>query len=474
MGAPGARRPTTGSRRGRRCGSCGALLAADNNALQCGKCFKSRADQLRTPPVFKDEFFETDQFRAAFKSEHIGKVFRAYRNHPHYLRSLGKGLNQEVLGRWLNMNQAQISRIENASESAEYTVKTLRGWAETLNIPKRLCWFYPSEEDQRAGGIVATAGPLQLPDSTGTRLQPAINTSQILRVGKLTDARLHFEKMYRNAGGLVTRVRLEQYLARHSSPLIAMNFGSDATGTEHQRAIGALIALTGVCAYDSEDWTAANSYFLQALNIAQALGDRSFQGYVLALMTNQALALEDYRTAEDLSKSALSLLDEGTSSLAVDLQVMNVKSLAFQADKSAAIRAIHNLESQFSANAATASIAEASYAQTGHLHAGIAEALMSLGDYQAAEQYAETSIKSGSHARGKVNQLASLATLEIAKGEIERASSLAVTMVETSHGMESRRLIRRFVEIRNSLAKGAPSVSRDAIDMVDNAVALLV
>ncbi|WP_215541618.1 hypothetical protein [Amycolatopsis sp. CA-230715] len=425
--------------------------------------------------MFKDEFYETDQFRAAFKREHIGAVFRAYRNHPHWLRSFGKGLNQEVLGRWLNMNQAQISRIENAPDSTEYTVRTLRGWVEALNIPRRLCWFYHSEESgQRAGPIVAAVGPLQLPDSNGAGLRPTIDTSKILRVGKLADARLHFEKMYRNSGGLVARVRLEQYLARHSSPLIAMNSGSDPTGVEHQRAIGALIALTGVCAYDSEDWTAANSYFLQALNIAQALGDRSFQGYVLALMTNQALALEDYRTAEDLSKSALSLLDEGTSSLAVDLQVMNVKSLAFQAEKSAALRAIHNLESHFSSNPATASIAEASYAQTGHLHAGIAEALMSLGDYQAAEQYAETSIKSGSHARGKVNQLASLATLEIAKGEIERASSLATKMVETSYGMESRRLIRRFVEIRNSLAKGAPSVARDAIDMVDNAVALLV
>jgi hypothetical protein len=65
------------------------------------------------PTHLRDGFFETDEFRAAFESQHIGKVFRAYRNHPRHLQLFGKALNQELLGRWLGLTQAQVSKLEN-------------------------------------------------------------------------------------------------------------------------------------------------------------------------------------------------------------------------------------------------------------------------------------------------------------------------------------------------------------------------
>ncbi|TCO53505.1 helix-turn-helix transcriptional regulator [Actinocrispum wychmicini] len=140
MSAPSPQqRRASGTVGGRRCSGCGTVLAADNTAHVCGKCHREQRDQLGKPPQLKDDFFETDDFRAAFASQHIGKVFKAYRMHPHHLRMYGKALNQELLGRWLGLNQAQVSKIETGKP--EYNLETLRNYAKILHLPERLLWF---------------------------------------------------------------------------------------------------------------------------------------------------------------------------------------------------------------------------------------------------------------------------------------------------------------------------------------------
>ena len=62
-------------------------------------CHREERDQLRTPPTdLRDSFFETSEFRAAFDSQHIGKVFRAYRNHPRHLRTVRQGSQPRTAG----------------------------------------------------------------------------------------------------------------------------------------------------------------------------------------------------------------------------------------------------------------------------------------------------------------------------------------------------------------------------------------
>lgn len=147
----------------RRCAACGAMLAADNTARLCGKCHRDNHDQLRTPPSqLKDEFFETDEFREAFESQHIGKVFRAYRNHPRHLQVFGRALNQEQLGRWLGLTQAQVSKLENGKP--EQNLDTLRQYASTLHLPRGMLWFkFPGESlGSPALGAISAYGGLAL------------------------------------------------------------------------------------------------------------------------------------------------------------------------------------------------------------------------------------------------------------------------------------------------------------------------
>ena len=140
MGSPGPHRPPGAPSGGRRCAGCGSVLAADNTARLCSRCHREERDQLRTPPAhLRDSFFETDEFRAAFESQHIGKVLRAYRNHPRHLELFGKALNQELLGRWLGLTQAQVSKIENGK--AEQNLEALRNYAKALRLPQQMLWF---------------------------------------------------------------------------------------------------------------------------------------------------------------------------------------------------------------------------------------------------------------------------------------------------------------------------------------------
>ncbi|MFC4854102.1 helix-turn-helix domain-containing protein [Actinophytocola glycyrrhizae] len=126
---------------GRRCDSCGSLLAADNNAHLCGACTRDLRDQLRTPPAqLRDDFFDTDEFHAAFESEDIGKIFKAYRNHPYHLKRYGKPINQELLARWLGISQGLVSKLESGMKKEEY-IPTLRQYAKKLHFPQRLLWF---------------------------------------------------------------------------------------------------------------------------------------------------------------------------------------------------------------------------------------------------------------------------------------------------------------------------------------------
>ncbi|WP_424184634.1 helix-turn-helix domain-containing protein [Actinokineospora sp. G85] len=103
-------------------------------------------DELEKPPRYGKEFFDTDDFRAAFASRQIGRVLKVYRHHPRHLRIFGKSLNQELLGRWLGITQAQVSKLENGRSGQN--LETLIFYANTLHLPQHLLWFDIPEQSR--------------------------------------------------------------------------------------------------------------------------------------------------------------------------------------------------------------------------------------------------------------------------------------------------------------------------------------
>jgi hypothetical protein len=134
-------------------------LAADNNARLCGKCRREQHGQLRDAPArHSPEFFETDDLRAALQSRDMGRVFTAYRNHPRHLKLFGKALNQETLGRWLGLTQAQVSKIERSSRP-ETRLDVLIGWANILQLPLDMLWFDLPNQSRFAGNHQSGQAP---------------------------------------------------------------------------------------------------------------------------------------------------------------------------------------------------------------------------------------------------------------------------------------------------------------------------
>jgi transcriptional regulator with XRE-family HTH domain len=111
------------------------------------------------------EFWDTDQMRDALATWHMGRVIYAYRTHPWHARPL----SQEIVGNWLGLTQAQLSRIENGRAPEELS-KLIR-YAQILGIPGDSLWFKLPDD-----GVSEPVSPA----SAGFRLPVMVNGRPVL------------------------------------------------------------------------------------------------------------------------------------------------------------------------------------------------------------------------------------------------------------------------------------------------------
>ncbi|MEU3401168.1 tetratricopeptide (TPR) repeat protein [Streptomyces filamentosus] len=299
---------------------------------------------------------------------------------------------------------------------------------------------------------------------TGTaRVEPA-------DIALLTEARAHYEQMYRKAGGIATRARIVGFLTAEAAPRLRGSY-SDALGRSLHRATGGLVAVAGICAYDADAHGLAQRYFHQALRLAKASGDRAFGAYVIALMVNQSLLLGEFRQAVAFAEAALRAADGTiTPALAADLTAMQAKAYARLGDGTAARDRIRRAEAAAERIAPAAEPAETGYVQPGLVNVQVAEALLSLGDLAGAYEHAARAVGAPSHDRGRVHRLALLCQVELCQGEADSAARTAVEMTERARGMESRRLRDRLREAREHLLACDAGEAREAAELIDGAL----
>jgi hypothetical protein len=273
--------------------------------------------------------------------------------------------------------------------------------------------------------------------------------------------------MYRASGGVATRARVVGFLTGHTAPLLRGSY-SDGTGRELYRACGGLVAVAGICAYDSDAQGLAQRYFHHALRLAKASGDRAFGGYVVALLVNQAVYLKDYRQAVAFAEAGLRTAGGHISpGLVTDLNAMQAKAFARMGDTAAAHTAMGRAEAAAARIRADEEPPETGYVQPGLVEAQLAEALISLEDWHPARAFAEEAVRTGAHARGRVHRLATLTTVDLGRGEAEQAAANAVAALGLASGMESQRLRDRFVALRLKLAAHRSAAARDAVEQID-------
>lgn len=286
-------------------------------------------------------------------------------------------------------------------------------------------------------------------------------------VAVLHSARGHYEHLYRNAGGVATRPRVVGFLTAEVAPLLRGGY-DDGTGRRLCRAAGSLAAVCGICAYDADSQGLAQRYFHQALRLGKASGDRLFGGYVVALLVNQALFMGDNRHSIACAESVLRNAGPHASpALATDLYAMQAKAYARLGDRRSAHRCMRLAETFSARIRPEEEPEETSYVQPGLVEVRLAEALLVLGEVQAAGRYAEEAARAPAHVRGRVNRLATLTDVELRSGEAERAAATAAEMVGHAQGIESQRLRGRMRAVRDHLAGHPGTSAAEAAALID-------
>ncbi|MFE6040455.1 transcriptional regulator [Streptomyces sp. NPDC056452] len=361
--------------------------------------------------------------------------------------------------------------------SGAYTVahgSTLPGFVEHATA------LWRSDEQQRpnlvtAPAVTGTTAVMPVwewenPPEDADVSRPGPSRVSMADIAMLRAARAHYEQMYRKAGGIATRARVVGFLNAETAPLLRGGY-SDATGRQLHRATGGLVAVAGICAYDSDAHGLAQRYFHQALRLAKASGDRGLGGYVIALLVNQSLFLADYRRSVAFAEAALRAAGSHiTPALAADLYAMQAKAYAQLGDHRSALECIRRAESQDGRIHPGHEPDETGYVQPGLVNVQVAEALLRLGDLAGAREHAAAAVRSPAHDRGTVHRLAMLTHLELLQGEPDKAARTASEMAERARGMESRRLRDRLRSVREHLAASGCADAQAAAGLIDGAL----
>lgn len=285
-------------------------------------------------------------------------------------------------------------------------------------------------------------------------------------------ARDRYEQMYRHVGGVATRARVVMFLNDYAAPVLRGTYG-DQLGRHVHRAVGGLVAVAGICAYDADRQGLAQRYFQQALRLAKASGDRAFGAYVIALLTNQAHFLRDYHQAVAFAEAALRTAGgELTPALASDLHGMQAKAYGRMREHTQAHESMRRAETAVNRIGQREEPPETGYVQPGLADTQLAETLLSLGDLGAARSYAQQAVDLTAHPRGQVNRLVTVTRVAVAERDIDRAADATHTMLDLARGMESARLNDRFRAIADSLRPHDGRASQDVVERIDCTVAL--
>jgi len=463
--------------------------------------------------------WQTDQFHDAFAAQHMGRVARAYRAHPHHYAVYGlSGIPQGLLGQWLGLSQPQVSRIENGPPIRN--LDTLAYWARTLHIPPELLWFRLAENtgglpitkaagsnleaparvrelpviqwasdldearqsavvlwgyDLEGGRVAGAADATALSTLTlhwlvapqdGTVLQ-GTGSSQVSigDVMRVREVRRQLKALDDAHGGGISFPMAVAYLRREIAPLLQGGY-DDFTGRALFTATAELKLDVGWMAYDAGNCALAWRYMVQALRLSHAVDNRLFGGRVLAAMSHQALHLDQVQFAIDLARAAR----EGTNRIAPP------KAQAMMAAMEACAQAAY----QRTKPCATALLeAENALAQVssdddpdwldfdqGGLAGHAARALRDLRRPREAEYHAVASLAlcQDGHSRTRAQRNAILATAQLQLGNVEAAAATGLLIVADAWRLHSSRVHNDLTTLVRAIESSGSTATKDFLE----------
>ena len=245
-------------------------------------------------------------------------------------------------------------------------------------------------------------------------------------------------------GGGHARQALVRYLEHECEPMLRGTYG-EQTGRRLMAAAADLTRLAGWTSYDIAAHGLAQRYFVQALRLAQAAGDRGYGAFVLVTMSRQAVYLGHGREAVQLARVAQQGV--GTSAPPVVQALLHSSEARghgvlgeVRACTAALVRAERALETARPGDDVphwAKFFDEAQLAdEFGHCH-------RDLQQFRAAAQHAERSLqlRAPSYARSRLFCRVVLATARLGLGELDQACQLAAEAAGQAAEMRSVRAV---------------------------------
>ncbi|MEU5717799.1 regulator [Streptomyces sp. NPDC020403] len=243
-------------------------------------------------------------------------------------------------------------------------------------------------------------------------------------------------------GGGHARQALVRYLEHEAEPMLRGSYG-EAVGRRLFSAVADLTRLAGWTSYDIAAHGLAQRYFVQALRLAQAAGDRAYGAYVLVTMSRQAVYLGHGREAVQLTRVAQQGI--GASAPPVVMALLHAVEARghgvlgeTRACGAALVRAERSLEAARPGDDVphwARSFDEAQLAdEFAHCH-------RDLQQYRAAAQHAERSLqlRAPAYARSRLFCRVVLASARLGLGELEQACLLGAEAAQQASEMRSAR-----------------------------------
>ncbi|MFB7219746.1 regulator [Streptomyces sp. NPDC056227] len=243
-------------------------------------------------------------------------------------------------------------------------------------------------------------------------------------------------------GGGHARQALVRYLEHEAEPMLRGTYG-EATGRRLFSAAADLTRLAGWTSYDIAAHGLAQRYFVQALRLAQAAGDRAYGSYVLITMSRQAVYLGHGREAVQLARVAQQGI--GSSAPSVVLALLHAvearghgvlgEARTCAASLARAERALETARPGDDVPYWARYFDEAQLAdEFGHCH-------RDLQQYRAAAQHAERSLqlRAPGYARSRLFCRVVLASARLGLGELDQACLLGAEAAQQAAEMRSVR-----------------------------------
>ncbi|CAL9555899.1 regulator [Streptomyces sp. enrichment culture] len=245
-------------------------------------------------------------------------------------------------------------------------------------------------------------------------------------------------------GGGHARQALVRYLEHECEPMLRGTYG-EQTGRRLFAAAADLTRLAGWTSYDIAAHGLAQRYFVQALRLAQAAGDRAYGAYVLVTMSRQAVYLGHGREAVQLARVAQQGAG-GSVPPAVQalLHAAEARGHGVLGEVRACTTALVRAERALAGARPGDEVPhwarffdEAQLAdEFGHCH-------RDLQQFRAAAQHAERSLqlRAPAYARSRLFSRVVLATARLGLGELDQACQLAVEAAGQAAEMRSVRAV---------------------------------